>query len=249
MNHSVWAVIPARFGSTRFPGKPLVPILGKELLAWVVQGVKAAKLVDQVLVATDDTRIADLAKRCGAMVAMTDSNLPSGTDRIWAAAKESSAGVILNVQGDEPLVTGGTVDSLVAPMLADLDLEMATLAHPAAREDLANPNAVKVIVNRKQDAIYFSRFGIPYSRQSFSADDGLAFRHVGMYAFRRAFLQKFCDQPPTKLELAESLEQLRALHLGARIRVIPTSNPAWGVDTPEDILVIEKIMSEQGRSA
>jgi 3-deoxy-manno-octulosonate cytidylyltransferase (CMP-KDO synthetase) len=245
MKPEVWAVIPARFGSTRFPGKPLAKIAGRELIRWVIEGTRQAKLISRVVVATDDARIADVVRAEGADAIMTDSDLPSGTDRIWAAVKNSAAQVVINVQGDEPLTNGDLVDSLVAPMLADTKLEMATLAHPLSQAELDSPNAVKVIVNQASDAIYFSRFAIPYSRQKPEALISGAMKHIGMYAYRTEFLARFCAAPVAELERAESLEQLRALYLGARIRVIATEQRAWGVDTPEDVFTIEKLLAQR----
>lgn len=245
---AVFGVIPARFGSTRFPGKPLELINGVELIAWVIRGTKKSKLLSQVLVATDDARIAKVAEREGVMAVMTDSELPSGSDRIWAAISSpkiaaAESAVVINIQGDEPLVTGELIDSLVAPMLADQALEMATLAHPISLEELKSENSVKVIISEKSEAIYFSRYAIPYSRVA-ATDKNISgvYKHIGMYAYRAGFLKKYCGAPQVEIEKAEALEQLRALYLGARIKVILTPTKSWGVDTPEDLKIIEKMM-------
>jgi 3-deoxy-manno-octulosonate cytidylyltransferase (CMP-KDO synthetase) len=240
---AVWGVIPARFGSTRFPGKPLVKIQGLELIAWVIRAAKSARLLDQVIVATDDSRIAEVAKRENAQAVMTDSNLPSGSDRVWAAIQSKPVDIVLNIQGDEPLITGLLIDSLVRPLLQDQNLEMATMAHPLSLEELNSENSVKVVVNEHSEALYFSRFPIPYSRVKADSDFVLgAMKHIGIYAYKVSFLQKYCRCKPVEIESAEALEQLRALYLGARIKVIPTDERSWGVDVPGDVQVIEKLL-------
>ncbi len=242
---AVWGVLPARFGSTRFPGKPLAKIQGLELIAWVIRGAKTARLLDKVLVATDDARIAEVAHREGVEAVMTASALPSGSDRIWAAVKGKPVDIILNIQGDEPLVTGGLIDSLVRPMLEDQELEMATLAHSISQAELLSEHSVKVVVNHRSEALYFSRYAIPYSRKLCGDNPPGALKHIGMYAYRGSFLRRFCETSPVEIELAESLEQLRALYLGARIKVIPTEQRNWGVDTPGDISIIENLLKKQ----
>lgn len=240
----VLGVIPARFGATRFPGKPLEKILGQELIVWVIEGAKQSKLLSEVLVATDDQRIVEVAKRAGVRAVMTDSALPSGSDRIWAAVQNEDCDVVINIQGDEPLITGILIDRLIEPMLKDASLEMATLAHPLASDaELQSLNAVKVVVNQNGEALYFSRYPIPYSRVSAKqAGLGGALKHIGLYAYRKKFLGQFCAAVPAEIEKAESLEQLRALHLGARIRVVPVRENLVGVDTPEDLRRVEEIL-------
>ena len=249
----VLAVLPARFGSSRFPGKPLKKIAGKELIVRVIEGVKTSKLVTRIVVATDHLEIFAIAQAAGAQAVMTDSDLPSGTDRVWQAAKEANEEIILNIQGDEPLTLGQDVDSLAESLLKNSELEMATLGHEISLEELSSPNSVKVLRNRSGHAIYFSRLPIPYSRaQDFKSWDHLkgppavVLKHMGMYGFRRLFLKKFCETPVTGLEESESLEQLRALYLGAKIQVLWTESRSWGVDVPEDIQKIEKILRERG---
>jgi 3-deoxy-manno-octulosonate cytidylyltransferase (CMP-KDO synthetase) len=245
----VVGVIPARFGSTRFPGKPLEKILGRELITWVIEGARQAKLLSEVIVATDDRRIVEVVEKLGARAVMTDSDLPSGSDRIWAAAKDDACDVIVNIQGDEPLITGVLIDRLVEPMLQDASLEMATLAHAlSSEEELQSPNAVKVVMNQSSEALYFSRFPIPYSRQSLKqAGLGLALKHIGLYAYRKNFLGRFCAAKPAGIEIAESLEQLRALHLGARIKVVSVRERLVGVDTPEDLKKVEEILRNSSK--
>ncbi len=242
-------VIPARYGSTRFPGKPLTFIHGKPLLQWVIEGARTSRLLSHLIVATDDERIAKLARSLNVEVAMTDANLPTGTDRVWAAVKERTADVVVNIQGDEPLIQGSLLDQLVRPFQEDATLEMATLGRTLTEEALHANTTAKIVLNCRGEALYFSRFPIPYSRQQESLStrgkieaQPAALRHIGLYAYRKDFLQRFCAQAPVAIEMAESLEQLRALYLGARIQVVRVEHESWGVDTPEDVKKIEKIM-------
>jgi 3-deoxy-manno-octulosonate cytidylyltransferase (CMP-KDO synthetase) len=236
----VIGIIPARYGSTRFPGKPLALIAGKPLLQWVIEGSKNSKLINKLIVATDDERIFKLAQDCDVEVVMTDSNLPSGTDRIWAACSKEVFDIAINIQGDEPLITGPILDTLVQSMIKNEKAEMATLGHPfKSQSDMESPNAVKIIMNQKGEGIYFSRLPIPYSRdKEFSQSVNL--QHIGLYGYRKAFLQKFCETAPCLLEKHEGLEQLRALYLGAKIQVTSVEYETRGVDTPEDVLVVER---------
>lgn len=249
-------VIPARYGSTRFPGKPLKLVAGKPLLQWVVEAAKTSKKLSEVLVATDDERIAELCKTLKVKVVMTDSDLPTGSDRVWQAVKSSPADVVVNIQGDEPLLRGELLDQLVQPLTEDKSLEMATLGRPLDEEALLSPNTAKIVLNNRHEALYFSRFPIPFSRQKWQEAASNAqlqkslpetvLKHVGLYAYRKSFLEKFCAQQPVGVEMFESLEQLRALYLGARIKVVRTEFESWGVDTPEDVAKIEAMIAKQG---
>ena len=240
----VVGVIPARFASTRFPGKPLAKIKGKPMLQWVVEAAKQCPLLEKVIVATDDRRIENLCRAISVEVVMTDPDLPSGSDRVWAVAEKLDADVVINIQGDEPLLDPQTLSALINPFLRDKKLEMATLAHVCSAEDLENKNVAKVIVDRNHQAIYFSRFGIPFSRLAASkeVDPNVVLRHIGLYAFRADFLGSYCRSGPCGIELAEGLEQLRALHLGARIQVVPVVVESTGVDTPEDLIKVEAMI-------
>ena len=244
---NIIGVIPARFGSTRFPGKPLALIAGKPLLQWVIEGAKTARSLTQVMVATDHPEIQALAKNCGAQVAMTDPDLPSGSDRVWAAVQNTNADVVLNIQGDEPLISGALLDSLTAPFAKDSGLEMATLGRKISAGDLESQQTAKIVLNEKHEALYFSRYPIPYSRIDAPAGEAVCLKHIGIYAFRKKFLERFCSHGPTQLEIAEGLEQLRALYLGARIRVIPVEHDSWGVDVPEDVAKIEQLLQKDSR--
>ncbi len=232
------AVIPARFGSTRFPGKPLVKLKGKPILQWVVEGARTSSLVQKIFVATDDVLIQELCKKLNVDCLMTRSDCPTGTDRLFEATRDLDFDVAVNVQGDEPMINKDYIDPLIKAFLNEPGLDMATLAHPLAVEDVDNKNAVKVITNFNNEAIYFSRFAIPYSREQF-APNGPAMKHIGLYAFSKSFLQKFCSAPQCQIEKSESLEQLRALHLGAKIKVLKVEKPTYGVDTPEDLQKLE----------
>lgn len=232
-------VIPARYGSTRFPGKPLVKLLNKPLLQWVIERSRNAKKLSQIIVATDDQSIADLARQVGAEAIMTDPNLPSGSDRVWKAIEEKNIDVVLNIQGDEPLIRGEVLDQLVEVFEQDPNIEMATLGRPMTDEALVSPNTAKILLNHKQEAIYFSRFPIPYSRGTDGITQHVSLKHVGIYGYRKNFLGRFCKNGPVAIEQAEGLEQLRALYLGARIKVVFTDLDSWGVDTPEDVIKVE----------
>lgn len=239
-------VIPARYGSTRFPGKPLVNLKGRPLIQWTIEGAKKSRLLSDLIVATDDERIKAAAEAVGVQVAMTDSELPTGSDRIHAAIKNLNCDVVVNIQGDEPLVTGSLIDGLAQVFIDDAGLDMATLAHPITEEELQSVNSVKVVVNQRDEALYFSRYAIPYSRSK-AVDMGTyegCLKHIGMYAYTKTFLKQFCEAPPALIEKAESLEQLRALYLGAKIKVIRVKEASLGVDTPEDLLRLEKLLSQ-----
>ncbi len=242
----VYGVIPARFASTRFPGKPLELINGQPLLSWVVQAAKKSAKIQKVLVATDDSRIAEVASRENVEVVMTDANLATGTDRVWKAIENKNVDAVINIQGDEPLLQASQLDALIACFENDEKLQMATLGRKLDAESLASPNTAKIILNHNDEAIYFSRFAIPYSREKFDETFEVALKHIGLYAYRKKFLESFCKQGPVKIEIAEGLEQLRALYLGAKIKVVRVDSDSWGVDIPVDVLKIEKLMRERG---
>jgi 3-deoxy-manno-octulosonate cytidylyltransferase (CMP-KDO synthetase) len=231
----VIAIIPARWASTRFPGKPLVPLLGKALVQHVWERCCEAEGLDGVVIATDDMRIAEAAFAFGAEVSVTKSSHPTGTDRLGEVA-ERLRGVthLLNVQGDEPAIDPELISRLATTMRLDPKVDMVTAAAPFPKgADLNDPNKVKVVVNLAGDALYFSRAPIPVCRDGKGAT--LAMHHMGIYGYRRKFLQEFIRWKPTPLELSESLEQLRALEHGVRIRVIPALRRSIGVDCPTDV--------------
>lgn len=241
----VLGVIPARYGSTRLPAKPLLKIKGRPLLEWVIRGVREARsLTAGLVVATDHPEIANLAESLGVRAVMTAPELPSGSDRVWAAALSQDVDVVFNIQGDEPLIEPHWVDRLSAVFKENPETKMATLAHALPEEELSTLGTVKLILNQKNEAIYFSRHPIPYSREGIDKWPGLALKHIGLYAYRKEFLRQFCAQGPTPLEKAESLEQLRALWMGAKIHVVEINGQSIGVDTAEDVKKLETILGE-----
>jgi 3-deoxy-manno-octulosonate cytidylyltransferase (CMP-KDO synthetase) len=225
---------------------------GKPLVAWVVEAVKKAAAPDEVIVATDDERIVDAVAAFGGKAVMTPSDLPSGTDRIACAAGDfADDDILVNIQGDEPLIDPGLIDRLVARMKDDSGWDMATAVTPVkSAADLAAKSVVKVVLDRNDGALYFSRCPIPCDRDG-EADlsSGLYVRHLGIYAYRGAFLRKFIAEKPCALEMVEKLEQLRALWMGGRIAVIRTEDEGVGVDTPEDAVRVEKILLERSAAS
>ena len=238
-------IIPSRYGSSRFPGKPLHLLCGKPLVAWVVEAVKKAKALDDVIVATDDDRIVAAVEAHGGRAVMTPSELPSGTDRIACAAGDfADDDILVNIQGDEPLISPDLIDALVGRMKEGTKWDMATAVTPIkSLDDLNAKTVVKVVLDRDDGALYFSRAPIPCDRDHEpDIASGLWVRHLGIYAYRGAFLRKYISEPPCDLEKTEKLEQLRALWMGAKIAVIRTDDEGVGVDTPEDAVRIEAIL-------
>ena len=234
-------VIPARYGAQRFPGKPLALIAGQPLIQREYNQARQAHRLDRVVVATDDERIAATVNRFGGEVVLTAPTCPSGTDRAAEVAKQIDCDLIVNIQGDEPLMRPEMIDQLVAG-LADCD--MATLARPIeSAELLANPNVVKVVFAHNGNALYFSRHPIPFVRDA--GGTTTHFKHLGIYAYRREFLLKFVQLPPSDLEKTEKLEQLRALENGYAIKVLVTPFDSVGVDEPADVQRVEKILRDQ----
>ena len=235
-------VIPARFASTRLSGKPLLKIHGREMILRVVDQAKKVEGFDDLCVVTDDQRIYDLCMAEGVDVVLTSADHPSGTDRLSEVAKIkgwASEDIIVNVQGDEPLIEPALIDELVAQFVADKNLQMATVATELEDADeMNNPNNVKVVLGKNNDALYFSRSLIPYPR---NAGKSKIFKHIGIYAYRRNFLLTYAKMEPTPLEQSESLEQLRALENGFKIRVIKSSCRFVGVDTEEDLKLVNEI--------
>jgi 3-deoxy-manno-octulosonate cytidylyltransferase (CMP-KDO synthetase) len=235
----VLVVIPARWGSVRFPGKPLHPIAGKPLIQHVWERCLDCQAVDKIVIATDDARIADSARRFDGVAVLTSPDHPSGTDRVAEAALAfPNHQIIINVQGDEPLISPRLIDELARTLVSEPSVPMITAAAPIVDpEHLADANVVKVVLDARKDALYFSRSLIPYPR---NASSGIkALRHLGIYGFQRDFLQQFVRWSPSPLELTESLEQLRALENGARIRVVLTEETSPGVDTLEQARAVE----------
>jgi 3-deoxy-manno-octulosonate cytidylyltransferase (CMP-KDO synthetase) len=245
---SVLAVIPARFHSTRLPGKILADIAGKPMIEHVYRRAAAASRVHAVIVATDDERIASAVRSFGGAAIMTRADHVSGTDRIAEVVSTLTCGVVINVQGDEPLLDPATIDAAVAPLLNDPSIAMSTISRPFKNiEEFRNPNVVKVVTNDVGDALYFTRAAIPFSASSGKFVPAAASAHVGLYVYRRETLLKLASTPANRLELEESLEQLRALATGISIRVVPTTHVAAGVDTPEDLERVRHMMLASSR--
>ena len=237
MSDTVLGVIPARFAATRFPGKPLALLWGRPMLQHVWERARAARGLDELVIATDDERIATAARGFGAAVELTSPACASGTDRVAEVARRRpSADLVLNLQGDEPELETAAVSRLVAAMRADPALRMGTVAHHEPDVALlARPEVVKVVVDEASFALYFSRADLANASQG-----GPALRHAGVYAFRRDLLLEFSGWPPGALEQAEKLEQLRALERGVRIKVVLGERPFAGVDTPEQLQALER---------
>lgn len=253
----ILGIIPSRFGSSRFPGKPIHPIAGRPLVAWVVEAVKRARRLDDVIVATDDERIVSAVEACGGRAVMTPSELPSGTDRIACAARIVCGGdfadedILVNIQGDEPLIEPALIDALAGTLADGPGWDMATAVTPLrSADDLAARSVVKVVVDRSGGALYFSRAPIPCDRDGApDLSSGLYVRHLGIYAYRGAFLRRYVAEPPCALERTEKLEQLRALWMGAKIAVVRTEDEGVGVDTPEDAVRVEAILRDRSNRA
>ncbi|CAN5435181.1 3-deoxy-manno-octulosonate cytidylyltransferase [soil metagenome] len=233
-------IIPARWASSRFPGKALHPIAGQPLLQRVWEQCRRAKALDSVIIATDDMRIAEAAFAWGAEISLTSSDHASGTDRVAEVAKKLGAVThIINIQGDEPLVDPGLLNQLARRMQRNPKIEMITAVHPFADPaDAQSPHQVKVVLDRKGRALYFSRHAIPYPRETSAPIQ--YFRHQGIYGYRRELLLRFVRWKPSPLEKVEALEQLRAMENGVNIHVVVTASGAPGVDTPADARALEQ---------
>jgi 3-deoxy-manno-octulosonate cytidylyltransferase (CMP-KDO synthetase) len=232
-------VIPSRFGSTRFPGKPLAKILGRPMIQWVYEGARTSKLLSRIIIATDDERIAAAAREFGAEAVLTSPDCASGTDRAAEAAASVFCDFVVNIQGDEPLVGGGMLDGLVR----GLEEGGAPMASLMARVDdlglLGDPHIVKVVTDGQGRALYFSRSALPHGCSDYF------YQHIGIYGYRRDFLLGYKDLPPSRLEQAEKLEQLRALENGWRIRMIEIPRPTLSVDAPADIIKVEQFLKRR----
>ncbi len=248
-------VIPARYASQRFPGKPLALIGGRTMIQRVHERARRAETLDKVLIATDDTRIRDAAASFGAEVVMTAPDAPSGTDRIVEAVGHLDYDIVVNIQGDEPFLDARAVDECVTALRENPELSVATLAELISEPDeLLDPGIVKVVTDDRGDALYFSRSLIPYPRGYEGPDGDLEIerivssltyhKHIGLYAYRHASLMRFASLKPAPLEMIEKLEQLRFLQAGGRIRVIEVEGRSVSVDTPEDLAVAERLCRE-----
>ena len=245
---NILGVIPARWASSRFPGKPLHVIAGKPLVQHVWERCEEASALGGTIVATDDERIRQCVEGFGGRVCMTSPDHQSGTDRVAEAADMAGDfSHVINVQGDEPLIAPNLINALASKLKEDITIEMITAANPlTSDQEFADPNVVKVVIDSAGRALYFSRSPIPYRRNDVP---GLTnYRHNGIYGFRRDFLEQFVKWQPSPLELAEGLEQLRALENGVRIQVVVTHEMALGIDTPEQVVELEQILLGQSSS-
>jgi len=258
-------VIPARWGSSRFEGKVLADVAGKPIIQHVWEGAKKAKLLDDLIIAADDERVVKAVEKFGGKVCYTSPKQPSGTDRISEVVNPLDVKIVVNIQGDEPLIKGIIIDKLISAIQDDPKVEMATVIKKITSEhDVLDPNVVKVVVDKKGFALYFSRSPIPYIRDSASGkstEDRLTasaragvdqsrlhlgfYKHIGIYAYTKDFLFTYTNLPFSKLENAEKLEQLRALEYGHRIVTVETDLDTIGIDTPEDLERLKKVIGER----
>ena len=236
----VIAVIPARYASSRFPGKPLAKIKNKPMIQWVYDTVSRIEEIDEAYVATDDNRISECVGKFGGKYVMTSDKHNSGSDRIAEAVSKISVNdddIIINIQGDEPMIKAEMIKELIS-VFNDNDVYMATLKKKIVdKNEINNPNIVKVITDTNNDAIYFSRYSIPYNREEVGGVD--YYKHIGIYGYKKSFLIKFTELKESKLELIEKLEQLRVIENGYKIRVLETQYQTIGVDLPEHIALVE----------
>lgn len=244
-----FAIIPSRYASSRFPGKPLSLISGKPMIQWVYENVSKVLTLDAVYVATDDQRIFDCVESFGGMAIMTSANHSCGTDRLAECAdilKLNDEDIVLNIQGDEPLIRPEMVSNLLSAFESE-EVYMSTLKKVIENEEeLTNPNVVKVITDIHEYAIYFSRFTLPYEREGVRR---VHYKHIGTYGYKTWFLKKYSKMPKTELELSESLEQLRVIENGFKIRVKETQWQTIGVDTPEQIQLVENELKKMEENA
>lgn len=235
-------IIPARYGSTRLEGKPLKDICGKPMIQHVYEAAQGARLLDQIYVATDDQRIVHAVESFGGNVRLTSPDHKTGTDRIAEVAANLDVDIVVNLQGDEPLLNPAMIDEVIQPLVDDPALPMSTLCVPILEEEaLHDPNVVKAVFDQRGNALYFSRSLIPYPRKR---DNFTAYEHLGLYAYRKDFLMTYINLPQSRLEINESLEQLRVLEAGYRLKVAVSGHPYDGVsvDTPEDLERVREIV-------
>jgi 3-deoxy-manno-octulosonate cytidylyltransferase (CMP-KDO synthetase) len=255
MRHKVVAIIPARYASTRLPGKPLIEIAGKPMVLRVVERARQATSINRVIVATDDERVFQVVAGAGVEAVMTSPDHATGTDRLAEVAAGLDSEIVVNVQGDEPLIEPSTIEAALKPLLADRSIVMSTTCEPIESvEDALKTNVVKVVIDREGFALCFSRNPIPFPREAVLEHGSIraalrakpellrAFnKHTGLYAYRRDFLLTYAKLPPTPLEQSEKLEQLRALEHGYRIKVVAVAHRSIGVDTPEDLKLVRRM--------
>ncbi len=236
----VIGVIPARYGSTRLPAKALAMIHGKPMIQHVYEKCLRAKLLSEVIVATDDKRIFDAVIKFGGNVVMTSKSHKSGTDRIGEAVKKIKCDIVVNIQGDEPVIDPRNIDKAIEPLIKDKNINVSTLCFNISEyKEVNNPNVVKVVFDSTNNALYFSRSMIPFNRDNIKTDH---YKHIGLYVYRKDYLLKLIKMKPSKLELTEKLEQLRVLESGEKIKVVETKIDSHSVDTQADLRKIKKLI-------
>jgi 3-deoxy-manno-octulosonate cytidylyltransferase (CMP-KDO synthetase) len=236
----ILGVIPARYGSSRFPGKVLAPLASKSMLQWVFERAQQARYLTSTIIATDDERVYQAARAFGARVRMTSAEHRSGTDRCAEVASAESAEIVVNIQGDEPFIDPAAIDAAILPLVHEPEIVMGTLKKRIEDpREIGDTNVVKVVTDAAGDAIYFSRCPIPFDRDR--SGSVAHYKHIGLYVYQRDFLLNYSAMPVGPLERAERLEQLRALENGHRIRVVETEYESFGVDTPEDLERVSKM--------
>ncbi len=252
-DNTIIAIIPARFGSTRFPGKALAPIQDKPMIQWVYERTRMSHLINRAIVATDDERIMKAVSSFGGESVMTSSSHTTGTDRIAEVAQKIECDIVVNVQGDEPLIQAAMIDEAILPLVIDPSIPMSTLCKKISeKEEAFDPNIVKVVFDRNSFALYFSRAPIPWNRDCWAGKksfsdlllDGSMYKHIGLYVYRRDFLLDYSKMEQTTLEATEKLEQLRVLEHGHRIKVTVTEHESFGVDIPDDLSKILQRLKE-----
>jgi 3-deoxy-manno-octulosonate cytidylyltransferase (CMP-KDO synthetase) len=245
----VVAIIPARYGSERLPGKPLAPIVGRPMIQHVVERTRQADRVSRVIVATDDERIKKAVEEFGGEAVLTRRDHPNGTDRIAEVAAHFEADIYVNIQGDEPLIDPGTIDAIVTEMVDDESIQIATPCTVITqRREIMDPNIVKVVRDFDGNGLYFSRAPVPWVRDERATVAAKHWKHIGLYGYRRDVLLEYPTLPPGELERIEQLEQLRWLENGFRIRMLETEYDAISVDVPADVTRVEKILQERAAS-
>ncbi|MDY6842703.1 MAG: 3-deoxy-manno-octulosonate cytidylyltransferase [Thermodesulfobacteriota bacterium] len=252
MGKRIICVIPARFFSTRLVGKPLIEICGHPLIWWVYKRASASKFFEKVFVATDDQRIKSTVETFGGKAIMTSPHHTSGTDRVGEVAQRYPCDIVVNIQGDEPLIKPEMMEEAIAPLLIDHHIFASTLKKRIdTYEDLVNPNVTKVVTDKDDFAIYFSRSPIPYraSGNEIQSDQSISFyKHIGIYVYQKEFLLKYVNMSPTPLETVEKLEQLRILENGYKMKVVPTLHDSVGVDTQEDVETVRELIESGAES-
>ena len=245
MNMDIIGVIPARLQSSRMPHKLLRTILGKTILQWTWESAHQARLLDRLIIACDDHQLHSLAKEFGAEAVLTSPEHKSGTDRIAEAVRDIDAKIIINIQADEPLMHPATINNVIRCMTDESNIVMATVKKQIDdEEEIQDPNIVKVITDKDNFAIYFSRAPLPYRRESSSS--AVYYKHIGIYAYTKDFLYTFKNLLTSYLEESEKLEQLRAVEAGYKIKVVETSFDSWGIDTEHDLRKVESVLAQRG---